>query len=141
MSNGWELITDLEGRPSTVDSFIPDITSDPMYKHNGTTKVLGLSREDDFPGSRLVLTTWDLVNLDLRNDQVEVVYRTILWLGILPGFTGEDVAISDVIIEPSSPQFRDPVDLRATIRNNGATNQTVDVAFVIDEEEVSRENR
>ncbi|MEM4292640.1 MAG: CARDB domain-containing protein, partial [Thermoplasmata archaeon] len=80
---------------------------------------------------RVVTMPFEFGRIRETGDQAIIAYKIVNWLGGINNRTGEDLAVSGQIISPLNPRYNQPVNITVTVRNNGETQQTVEVGLII----------
>ncbi len=120
------------GPYSRGDYIAPDSSADIMfYDSNGVNAI-------SYNGSyKLVFFSWEFSKILYTSDQADLAYRVIRWLGGLTTQTGEDIAVSQIAIEPQVINYRDNLTITAVLRNNGLHAWNVKTAFYLDGQRLS----
>jgi len=92
-----------------------------------------LNYENRVKDSRIVFFPWEFSRIANTGDQTQVTYRVLKWLGNITIRHGEDLAISEQVIDPSFVFFNQVVRVDAEIRNNGEKNLTTQVGLFLDD--------
>ncbi|MGB9636560.1 MAG: CARDB domain-containing protein, partial [Thermoplasmata archaeon] len=72
---------------------------------------------------RVVVFTFEFAAMNDTGDQAITAYKVVNWLSGLGNRTGEDLAVASQYITPTNPRYMQPVNISATVRNNGASVQ------------------
>ncbi|MEW6070456.1 MAG: CARDB domain-containing protein, partial [Candidatus Thermoplasmatota archaeon] len=84
--------------------------------------------------TKLVFFTFEFSSIKNADDRAWLAYKIILWFGNITAKIGRDVAVTDITFQPLRVTFRQPVNITATIRNNGIYEEPrVGVIFYIDD--------
>ena len=81
---------------------------------------------------KTVAFTFEFGNIRDTGLQGVIVYRVINWFTGITKHTGEDLAVSYQEIIPNAAKYMEPVQIKITVRNNGALNESTAVWFYID---------
>ncbi|MEM3412724.1 MAG: CARDB domain-containing protein [Thermoplasmata archaeon] len=72
---------------------------------------------------KVVTFTFEFAAMRDMGDQAITAYKVVNWLSGLGNRTGEDLAVASQYIVPINPRYMQPVNISATVRNNGASVQ------------------
>ena len=120
------------GPYSRGDYIGPDIYADEMF-HDGTNQTIGISYNQSY---KTVFFSWEFSKLLYPADQATLTYNILKWLSGISEWTGEDIGISQILIDPNTPDYNDEFTITARFRNNGANGWNVKAGFYVDGVEI-----
>ncbi|MEW5937968.1 MAG: CARDB domain-containing protein, partial [Candidatus Thermoplasmatota archaeon] len=89
--------------------------------------------EDAALQERIAVYPWEFSRIENLAEQSKMVFKVIMWLGNITQKQGKDYAVVTQSFSRNVVFFRDPVNVTAVIRNNGATGGVVEVGAYLDD--------
>ncbi|MBU4190655.1 MAG: choice-of-anchor J domain-containing protein [Candidatus Thermoplasmatota archaeon] len=135
VSAGMEFET-IERVSNHGDYITPDSDAIRMFNDSkaGPNNCTALTYENNVTGEKIAFFSFEFSTIESLDDQAELAYKVLMWMGNLSSIQGRDVAVSSQSFTPANPSFRQTVTITATIRNNGASDEpSVGVLFYMDD--------
>jgi hypothetical protein len=81
-------------------------------------------------GFRLALTAFDFASLRSLNEEINITHTVMTWFNWKMRI-GEDLAMTDMRIEPENPKFMERVNITVVARNNGINYKISNIMFYV----------
>jgi hypothetical protein len=104
------------GITATPDIIVPDGGS---YYAMDNSSGGNMSLLNNASSYRVGFFTFEFAHIKKHSDRAILTYRMLKWFNATVAFEGKDVAVSEVVISPPNPHFKQKVAVTAYIRNNG----------------------
>ncbi|MEM4293829.1 MAG: CARDB domain-containing protein, partial [Thermoplasmata archaeon] len=104
---------------------LPSLNVRAVFMNGSATQYYGVQYRNTIGGReyKVVTFTFEFAAMRDMGDQAITAYKVVNWLSGLGNRTGEDLAVASQYIEPTNPRYMQPVNISATVRNNGASVQ------------------
>ena len=111
---------------ATPDLITPDVNSIAAM-NNATNQNISLLYNKTY---KMAFFAFEFAHIKSMAERSILAYKMLIWFNITVFFNGDDLAVSEVTITPTSPHYKEEVAIKATIRNNGVhTQKNVKVVF------------
>jgi hypothetical protein len=122
------------GLTDLADKVVNDSKSVAAFWNSSTTSKYGLmfnaSTNGSGPTYTMALFSYEFSQVRSANDRANITYQMLKWFGCTVKF-GRDLALSDVVLSKTNPDFMDEVNITVWVRNNGQSNEPVGTSRVL----------
>jgi hypothetical protein len=115
------------GLTASPDMITPDANSRAAMNNQTNQNISIVYNKTTY---RMGFFAFEYSHIGSASQRAILTYKMLLWFNVTVFFDGDDLAVSEVTITPSTPHYKEEVTIKAVIRNNGVHNlNNVKVVF------------
>ena len=122
------------GLTDLADKIVNDSSSVAAFWNSSTTSKYGLmfnaSTNGSGPTYTLAFFSYEFSQVKSANERANITYQMLKWFGCNVKY-GRDLALTEMGLSKTNPDFMDPVNITVWVRNNGQANEPVGTSRVL----------